>query len=97
MCYKEKFENSQIIGCHVDCNKCGMKCRTTNNFNIRNLHDRIADRLQKMWKQMQEDAQFENSQMIGCQVDCNKCKTFICAPSKRLKSIYIKNFYMRPI
>ena len=36
-------------------------------------NDRIASRLQWMWKEMQEDEQFENSQMIGCQVDCNKC------------------------
>ena len=30
-----QFENSQMIGCHVDCNKCGMKCRTMHNFKIR--------------------------------------------------------------
>ena len=27
-----------------------------------------------MWKQVQEDAQFENSQMTGCQIDCNECE-----------------------
>ena len=26
-----------------------------------------------MWKQVQEDAQFENSQMIGGQANCNEC------------------------
>ena len=41
------------------------------NFKIRN--DRMASRLQCMWKEMQEGAQFENSQMIGCQGDYNKC------------------------
>ena len=63
-----QFENSQMIGCQVDCNKCRMKCTISRLEN-----DGIASRLQSMWKEMQEDAQFENSQMIGCQVDCNKC------------------------
>ena len=26
-----------------------------------------------MWKQVQEDAKFENSQMIGGQANCNEC------------------------
>ena len=65
-----QFENSQMIGCQVNCNKCGMNCRTTQILRLEN--DRIASRLQSKWKEMQEDAQFENSQMIGCQVDCNK-------------------------
>ena len=35
-----QFGNSQMIGCQVDCYKCGMKCRTTHNFKIKN--DSIA-------------------------------------------------------
>ena len=33
----------------------------------------MANRLQSMWKELQEDAQFENSQMIGGQANCNEC------------------------
>ena len=40
---------------------------------LRLENDGIASRLQSMWKEMQEGAQFENSQMIGCQVDCIQC------------------------
>ena len=54
-----QFENSQMIRCQVDCNKCGMNCRTTQILRLEN--DRIASRLQSMWKEMQDNAQFENS------------------------------------
>ena len=57
-----QFENSQMIGCQVDCNKCGIKFRTSTISKSKN--DRMANRLQSMWKEVQEDAQFENSQMI---------------------------------
>ena len=38
-----------------------MNCRTTQILRLEN--DRIASRLQSMWKEMHEDAQFENSHM----------------------------------
>ena len=41
------------------------------NFKIRN--DRMASQLQCKWKEMQEGAQFESTQMMGCKVDCNRC------------------------
>ena len=66
-----KFENSQTIGCQVDCNKCQMKCRTTHNFQIKNY--RIASWLLSMWKETQDNAQFQNQKTIEWQVDCNEC------------------------
>ena len=67
-----QFENSQMIGCQANCNKCGMNCRTTQILRLEN--DRIASRLQSMWKEMQDNAQFENLQMIRWQVICDECK-----------------------
>ena len=40
---------------------------------LRLENDRIASRLQSMWKEMQNNAQFQNQKMIEWQVDCNKC------------------------
>ena len=34
-----QFENSQMIGCKIDCNKYGMNCRIMNNFKIREGYD----------------------------------------------------------
>ena len=40
---------------------------------LRLENDRIASRLQSMWKEMQNNAQFQNQKMIEWQVDCNEC------------------------
>ena len=66
-----QFENSQMIGCQVDCNKCGMNCRTTQILRLENV--RIANWLQSMWKEMQDKAKFQNQKMVELQVDCNEC------------------------
>ena len=65
-----QFENSQLsedkpIAMNVerDVGQCTI---------IRLENDRIASRLQSMWKEMQEDPQFQNQKMIEWQDDCNE-------------------------
>ena len=48
-----------------------MNYRTTQILRLEN--DRIASRMQSMWKEMAENAQFQNQKMIEWQVDCNEC------------------------
>ena len=48
-----------------------MNCRTTQILRLEN--DRIARRLQSMWKEMQDNAQLQNQKMIEWQVYCNEC------------------------
>ena len=65
------------------CNKCGMNCRTTQILRLEK--DRIASRLQSIWKEMQDNAQFQNQKMIEWQVDCNECG-IRCKNTHNLKS-----------
>ena len=76
-----QFQNKKMIEWQVDCNECGNRCKKTHNLKIhkcnkygmhcrttQNLgleNDSIASQLQSMWKEMQDNAQFENSQIMA--------------------------------
>ena len=76
-----QFQNQKTIEWQVDCNECGNRCKKTHNLKIHKCNkcgmncrttqilrlenDRIASRLQSMWKEMQDNAQFENSQIMA--------------------------------
>ena len=65
-----------MIGLQVHCNQCGMKGAITNKRKILRLeNDRMAIWLQSMWKEVQEDAQFEKSQIVNCNKCGMKCRT----------------------
>ena len=80
-----QFQNQKMIEWQVDCNECGNRCKKTNNLKIhkcnkcgmncrttqilRLKNDTIASRMQSMWKEMQDNALFQNQKMIELQDD----------------------------
>ena len=76
-----QFQNQKMIEWQVDCNECGNRCKKTHNLKIQKCNkcgmncrttqilrlenNRIESPLQSMWKEMQDNAQFENSQIIA--------------------------------